>query len=69
MRKDVGLDRRPGALVVLTYSYEILLNEHARDMVDREQLPGQRRFVRLGVALREVEAARRFQTQFDGLAR
>ena len=69
MRKDVGLDRRPGALVVLTYCNKILLDKNTSNMIDCKQFSRQRRLVRFRIALREVEAARRLGAQFHGLRR
>ena len=56
MGKHVRFYGRPGALVVFADRNKILLDKHSRDVVDGKQLPGERRLVRLGVALREVES-------------
>ena len=69
MRKNMRFYGRPSTFVVLRDRDEILLDKNTGHVIDREELPGEGRLVRLGVALREVESARRFRSQFDGLAR
>ena len=56
MREDVGLDRRPRAVLVLRNGNEVAREEDARDLVDGEELLGQGRPQVLRVAPVEVEA-------------